>query len=221
MKKAIATISVLLFSSIPAAAEVDPKIHKLCIEAKDYAGCVRSMRESAESKNRQGISQSSDITVNNSCKAGFAYIGEGYCQKVDCAYGSGGVFNRIGHDTLLAGLKDNKGNDVWSCKYKVLAGAGALKLTGGLHKTTQDNSCPPGEPQRGFNSTCQTATKGELSIKELEDEKSLTQSSCDFKLQKYNCSYKAYLDANPGIKEWAISNPNMAAKERLRLQSVD
>ena len=26
------------------AAEVDPSIHKLCIEAKDYAGCVRVMK---------------------------------------------------------------------------------------------------------------------------------------------------------------------------------
>ena len=212
-------LPALLFST-SALAEVDPKIHKLCIEAKDYEGCVRSMRESTESKGRQGNSQSTGIAVGNSCKTGFAYIGEGYCQQVDCAYSSG-VINRIGHDTLLAGLKDNKGNDVWSCKYKILAGAGALKLTGGLHKTTQNNLCPPGEPQRGFNSTCQTATEGEPSIIELEDEKSLLQSSCDFKLQKYNCSYKAYLYANPGIKEWAISNPDMAAKERLRLQSVD
>ena len=32
----------LLAVSLPALAEVDPKIHKLCIEAKDYAGCVKS-----------------------------------------------------------------------------------------------------------------------------------------------------------------------------------
>ncbi len=35
---------VLLAVSLPAFAEVDPKIHKLCIEAKDYSGCVRSMK---------------------------------------------------------------------------------------------------------------------------------------------------------------------------------
>ena len=43
---------LLLAASLPAFAEVDSKIHKLCIEAKDYAGCVRAMKgsnqESAE-----------------------------------------------------------------------------------------------------------------------------------------------------------------------------
>jgi len=33
---------LLLAVSLPAFAEVDPKIHKLCIEAKDYAGCVKA-----------------------------------------------------------------------------------------------------------------------------------------------------------------------------------
>ena len=44
---------------------------------------------------------------------------------------------------------------------------------------------------------------------------------CDFKLKDYQCSYEAYLDANPAMKQWADQNPEMAAKERLRLQSVD
>ena len=33
---------LLLAVSLPAFAEVDSKIHKLCIEAKDYAGCVKA-----------------------------------------------------------------------------------------------------------------------------------------------------------------------------------
>jgi hypothetical protein len=44
---------------------------------------------------------------------------------------------------------------------------------------------------------------------------------CDFKLKAYKCSYNAYLDANPTMKQWAELNPEMAAKERARLQSVD
>ena len=46
-------------------------------------------------------------------------------------------------------------------------------------------------------------------------------SSCDFKIKEYDCSYDAYLDANPAMQEWAELNPEMAAKERARLQSVD
>jgi hypothetical protein len=44
---------------------------------------------------------------------------------------------------------------------------------------------------------------------------------CDFKLRPYDCSYNTYLEANPSMKEWAELNPEMASKERLRLQSVD
>lgn len=40
----ILLVPLLLAVSLPAFAEVDPKIHKLCIEAKDYAGCVRAMK---------------------------------------------------------------------------------------------------------------------------------------------------------------------------------
>lgn len=44
MKKLIAAITTLgLALPAPVLAEVDPKVHKLCIEAKDYQGCVRAM----------------------------------------------------------------------------------------------------------------------------------------------------------------------------------
>ena len=43
MKKLLTfTLSISTIAAVPVAAEVDPKIHKLCIEAKDYSGCVKS-----------------------------------------------------------------------------------------------------------------------------------------------------------------------------------
>jgi len=39
----ILIIPFLLAVSLPAFAEVDPKIHKLCIDAKDYLGCTQAM----------------------------------------------------------------------------------------------------------------------------------------------------------------------------------
>ena len=39
----IASASIA-FGAILALAEVDPKIHKLCVEAKDYVGCVKAMK---------------------------------------------------------------------------------------------------------------------------------------------------------------------------------
>lgn len=43
MLKLLAAIAAAALLGVPAMAQVDPKIHKLCIEAKDYAGCVRAM----------------------------------------------------------------------------------------------------------------------------------------------------------------------------------
>ena len=53
----LASASVAI-GAIPVLAEVDPKIHKLCIEAKDYSGCVRSMK---------GESSSSDAVATEKC----------------------------------------------------------------------------------------------------------------------------------------------------------
>ena len=38
----IASASIAI-GAIPAIAEVDAKTHKLCLEAKDYLGCVKAM----------------------------------------------------------------------------------------------------------------------------------------------------------------------------------
>ena len=37
-------IPLFLFYAIPSQATVDPEIHKLCIEAKDYAGYIRAIK---------------------------------------------------------------------------------------------------------------------------------------------------------------------------------
>ena len=142
----------------PALAQVDPKVHKLCIEAKDYAGCVRSMSGAAEPSSRQITSQGADIAEGNQCTAGFAYIGGGNCQDVRCEYNSSG-FNALGHDSLIAGKKDSTGKDVWGCKYNWWMGSGVLRLTGGITRTSLNKDCPIGEPELGYNSTCQTSRK--------------------------------------------------------------
>ena len=220
LKKTFLLVPVLFTTALPALAEVDSKIHKLCIEAKDYAGCVRAMKGETMPTSRQINSQGADIAEGNSCPAGFAYIGGGNCQEVKCSYNSSG-FNPLGHDSLIAGLKDNKGKDVWGCKYNVWAGAGVLRLTGGILRTTQNDDCPPGEPTKGFTSTCQTASDNWLNPEAVAAEAKREGPKCDFRLEAYDCSYDSYLVANPAIKQWAELNPGMAEKERMRLQSVD
>lgn len=50
---ATAAASVLLGG--PAMAQVDPKVHKLCIEAKDYAGCVTSNAKNISIRERRDV----------------------------------------------------------------------------------------------------------------------------------------------------------------------
>lgn len=45
--------------------------------------------------------------------------------------------------------------------------------------------------------------------------------SCDFKLSDYDCSWAKYLDANPTVKAWAAANPEMAQKEKAKLNASD
>ena len=214
------TSASIVIGAMPASAEVDAKTHKLCIEAKDYAGCVRAMKGETMPTSRQINSQGADIAEGNSCPEGFAYIGGGNCQEVKCSYNSSG-FNPLGHDSLVAGLKDSKGNDVWGCKYNFWAGAGVLRLTGGILRTSQNNDCPPGEPTRGFTNTCQTASDDWLNPAAAAAKAEKEGPKCNFKIKKYGCSFDAYLEANPGMKKWAELNPDMAAKERIKLQSID
>jgi len=157
MRRVLMASAFFLLAS-PAMSAVDPKVHKLCLEAKDYSGCVRTMNGSAETSTRQITSQGADIAEGNQCTAGFAYIGGGNCQDVRCEYNSSG-FNPLGHDGLIAGKKDSKGEDVWGCKFNFWMGSGVLRLTGGVTRTSNNKNCPPGEPQLGYNNTCQTANK--------------------------------------------------------------
>lgn len=139
-----------------SAPRVEPAIHKLCLEAKDYIGCVRAMTEgNEEGGGRITKSQGADAIEGNQCPVGFAYIGGGNCQEVKCEYNSAG-FNALGHDRILGGKKDIDGKDIWGCKYSFWHGAGVLRLSGGITRASQNPKCPDVEPEVGFNNTCQT-----------------------------------------------------------------
>jgi len=44
---------------------------------------------------------------------------------------------------------------------------------------------------------------------------------CHKTLEKFECSYKKYLVANPAVEKWAKANPVMAKKEAIKLGAVD
>lgn len=205
MRKLFAILASVGLSYNPAvSAEVDPAIHKLCIEAKDYAGCVKAMSG--------GTSSSSE--VGNKCQAQFAYVGDGNCQRVGCKYGwwLSGSGN---HNRIVAGKSK------WECPRQFRSG---VFLTGSLileeiAPIGFDQECPPVEPEIGWNSSCETAPKNWRELEEAKKEAEY--SKCDFKLRAYKCSYNAYLEANPGIKKWAELNPELANKERSKLNATD
>lgn len=45
--------------------------------------------------------------------------------------------------------------------------------------------------------------------------------SCKKPVSDFGCSWSKYLDANPSIRSWALKNPAMADKEKLRLEAVE
>lgn len=151
-----AMMTIVLPSIASSLPKVEPTIHKLCIQAKDYIGCVRAMTEGTGQENsRSTTSQGADAVEGNQCPAGFAYIGGGNCQEARCEYNSAG-YNALGHDHILGGKKDIGGKDIWGCKYSFWHGAGVLRLSGGMTRTSNNPSCPRSEPAIGFNNTCQT-----------------------------------------------------------------
>jgi len=142
---AIATIGLAL--PLPLLAEVDPKVHKLCIEAKDYQGCVRAMESGGASGDLQRVIQQrgADILEGNQCPSGYAYCGGGLCQQVKCK--DRGMWGVARHDPELGG-KD------WKCKGPWYASGGSLQWGDATSRSFLNSSCPAGEPEIGYNSTC-------------------------------------------------------------------
>ena len=94
-------------------------------------------------------SQGADIAEGNQCPSGWAYVGGGNCQQVACDYDRvNGLGLSEDHDQRVAG----KAN--WKCKGSLWYGAGVMRLTGNA-RASINNECPPGEPEIGYNSTCQ------------------------------------------------------------------
>ena len=100
----------LLVGLIPVAqAEVDPKIHNMCLQAQDYLGCVKAQTtKPTEIQNLRLIQGKTELT-GNSCPQGYGYSGAGYCTNVICA--DRWMFKPI----LISKIKHGK--DVFFCSH--------------------------------------------------------------------------------------------------------
>ncbi len=74
--KRLLFLPLLLGLTSTVQAAVDPEIHKLCLKASDYKGCVEAQSGEVKSK--------PNSLIANSCPPSFAYNGAGYCRKFVC-----------------------------------------------------------------------------------------------------------------------------------------
>ena len=148
----VTLLSVASISPVLAqvSTQVDPRIHKLCLEAKDYAGCVRAMNGDTSSTTRQINSQGADIAEGNQCPSGWAYVGGGNCMEVKCIYPKYLGQGERGHDQRIAGKNWSCGGVGW------FTWPGVLRLEGNARASINPD-CPKGEPEIGYNSTCQSS----------------------------------------------------------------
>ena len=192
------TTIALIAGAIPvsAAGEVDPEIHQLCLQAADYRGCVEAQAGTPD-------------YLGNKCPENHAYVGEGKCQRVYCDWvGLGGGH----HEPLVAGKSSWRcGNNYnfWKDELQV----GILRL-GATVKVEQTSDCPSIAPQEGWNSSCEHAEDNWRAI-----EAETKRPKCSKKLVPFECDWNAYLEANPGMKAWAESNPEAAQKQRVKLEA--
>lgn len=206
-------LSTLLWSGSVAVAQVPAEIHRVCMDAKDYAGCVKAQTGGgvgdSESSTRVIFQEGASVAEGNSCPASYAYRGGGICQEVKCTY-------EDGNDPMLGGKNHKCGNASFWSGY---IGRMTLRWGGATSRAFNDPNCPPGEPGIGWTSTCNTAPTDWRQKLAESTEKNLPK--CLKPIDKYNCSFSAYLNANPKVKSWAESHPEMANKERARLGAID
>ena len=146
-------------SAAVATGQVPTDIHKACLEARDYNGCVQAMlgtgliggdpsHRTVDQTNRPGLL----AEMGNQCPAGYAYAGGGRCRQVVCR--PMGIFGK--NEPQLAG----KGH---SCKGKNreygIGGRGSLRWGDNYTNASINPSCPLIEMGMGDPNSCYTARK--------------------------------------------------------------
>ena len=158
MIKTTLTTAALLLSSIPAMAQgIDPAVHDMCKDAKDYAGCVRAMTTDVSTQNinvdqthRPGLLSE----MGNDCPAGTAYVGAGRCRAVVCVMK--GSFGRNNPELGGKGHRCEKGWGNW------FGYRGSLEWGNSYTNASNNPSCPQREPQYGYRSSCSDSRLSEL-----------------------------------------------------------
>ena len=131
-------LPLLLGVSLPLQAGVDPEVHKLCKDVKDYLGCVKAQTTNSTDIPSLRVIQGKTELTGNSCPNLHAYSGSGYCTRIIC---NG---NRFRSHPDLRYKK-------WKCSPLFMVDWGGQSL-----KAVVDPKCPDREPIIGTQSSCTT-----------------------------------------------------------------
>ena len=137
MKRLLLPLLAALALPTAVNANVDPEVHKLCLPAADYLGCVKAMTtQSSDIPSMRVIEGRRELT-GNSCPAGYGYIGAGMCRQIKCK------------DRFVSHV-DLKGKG-WKCGawFKPYWAESSVKAV-------VDEYCPNEEPIIGRQSSCET-----------------------------------------------------------------
>ena len=136
------TQSAISPSETAADDSEEKTLHKKCIQAKDYLGCMKAYTTKSIDIPSPSVIQGKRKLTGNSCPSGWAYLGGGYCQEVKCIMDSFGS----NHPTVAG-----KG---WVCPKKPLFGKGFLILGNAAIPALNNEKCPNEEPEIGKNNSC-------------------------------------------------------------------
>ena len=124
-----------------AYASIDPAVHKICLEAKDYKGCVSAQSTDSIGPDRLIIQEGASVAEGNACPSNMGYSGGGLCRSVICH--DPGIFDN-GHEPPLGGKN-------WNC---LGFNAGLMKWGDTTARAYVDPKCPQVEFQPGWMNTC-------------------------------------------------------------------
>ena len=151
MKRLLVPLIFALTIPISVKAEVDPKIHKLCLPAADYAGCIKAQTTKSTDIPSLRVIQGKTELSGNSCPRGFAYNGAGKCAKVEV--------QNTGPNIAAFSIKNILGKNMIEPIGLWMSGLAekpkvSFAYLGEVTNAIYDPKCPDVEPFLYTNSSC-------------------------------------------------------------------
>ncbi len=154
MKRLLLLLIFALTIPFSVKAEVDPKVHKLCLPAADYAGCIKAQTTKSTDIPSLRVIQGKTELSGNSCPIGFAYAGAGKCRKVELESGclvmpADCIKVKLGKNIIepialwMSGMAEKPKPNPFTYTY-----------LGEVTNAIYDSKCPDKEPFLYTNSSC-------------------------------------------------------------------